>query len=77
MNGEAVWAPPNDNCKTYFILISIFRKKSCSIKVSETFLHSTRASSQEVQKKKKKKNLRVSGGSVPLNPTRQASGPHK
>ena len=42
-------------------------KKSCSIKVSETFLHSTCASSQEVQKKN---NLRVSGGSVPLNPTR-------
>ena len=27
MDGEAALAPPNDNCETYFILISTFRKK--------------------------------------------------
>ena len=27
MDGEAAWALPNDNCETYFILISTFRNK--------------------------------------------------
>ena len=51
MDGEAAWAPPNDNCETHFILISTFRKKkSCSIKVSPFKC----ALSQEVKIKKLK-----------------------
>ena len=32
LDGKAAWAPPNDNCETYFILISTFKKLSCSIR---------------------------------------------
>ena len=52
VDGEAAWAPPNNNCETYFILISTFRKKkSSSIKVSPFKC----ALSQEVKIKKKNK----------------------
>ena len=64
---------PGRRLMTIVKLISVWYlhlgKKSCSIKVSETFLHSN-ALRHKKKKKKKKNNLRVSGGSVPLNPTR-------
>ena len=53
MNGEAAWAPPNDNCETYFNLISTFRKDSCSINVFK--LHSNVLCHKKLKKKKKKK----------------------
>ena len=54
MDGEAAWAPPNDNCETYFILISTFRKKIMFHKDFLNFSLFKCASSQEVKKKKKK-----------------------
>ena len=52
MDGEAAWAPPNDNCETYFILISTYK-----IMFHKGFLNLSPfkyALPQEVKKKKKK-----------------------
>ena len=56
MDGEAAWAPPNDNCETYFILISTYK-----IMFHKGFLNLSPfkyALPQEVKKKKKKKKMR-------------------
>ena len=51
MDWEAAWAPPNDNCETYFILISTFRKKIMFHKDVLNFSLFKCVSSQEVKKK--------------------------
>ena len=62
VDGEAAWAPPNDNCETYFIFISTFRKKIMFHKgffkpFSIQICFVTRS-----KKKKKKKKMRPYSG---------------